>query len=60
MGTAIGLTPVLPWISQNNLASGLVLVKGKGDLFWLWQYVRTIEQRELLLKATEGSLSSSM
>ncbi len=33
VGTSIGLTLVLPWVGQNDLARGVVLVKGKEGLF---------------------------
>jgi len=33
VGTSIGLTPVLPWVGQNDLARGVVLVKGKEGIF---------------------------
>jgi len=29
----IGLTPVLLWVGQNDLARGVVPVKGEGGLF---------------------------
>ncbi len=33
--TAIGLTPVLPWVGQNDLARGVVLVKGEEGLMFV-------------------------
>jgi len=33
VGMTIGLTLVLSWISQNNLASGVVPVEGEEGLF---------------------------